>query len=186
MSTDVFYDSDQAAKRVTLTGWVSRHGRFYGDDEHAARWDGCTHRQCDCGKAHERSRTMCDNCARKAREAKFEAMPFVEWDGVTPLSLFDDDRYFFSEDDLRDFCEAEEIAPDTLRLVVCEPQHARELDGNDYFCDLLPEDCTLDDMAPEIAEAFNKLNEVIKAYGKPLSWYPGKKRTRVELTSEAA
>lgn len=31
----VMSDSPEAATRVTITGWVSRHGRFYGEDEWA-------------------------------------------------------------------------------------------------------------------------------------------------------
>jgi len=41
------YDSAEAASIQTVTGWVSRSGRFWGNDEHMARYDGCTHRKCD-------------------------------------------------------------------------------------------------------------------------------------------
>ncbi|CAB4172456.1 hypothetical protein UFOVP935_22 [uncultured Caudovirales phage] len=46
----VMIDDPQAATLVTVTGWRSRDGRFYGDNEHAARWGGCTHVKClACG-----------------------------------------------------------------------------------------------------------------------------------------
>ena len=47
--------SDEAAHFVTgLSGWVSRHGHFYGNDERLARYDGCTHTVCECGKPCEK------------------------------------------------------------------------------------------------------------------------------------
>ncbi|HAT6800607.1 TPA: hypothetical protein JAN03_00980 [Citrobacter freundii] len=42
----VMMDSDEAASIQTVTGWVDRHGRFWGGDEHQARWCGATHRKC--------------------------------------------------------------------------------------------------------------------------------------------
>jgi hypothetical protein len=42
----VMMDSDEAASIQTVTGWVDRHGRFWGKDEHQARWCGATHRKC--------------------------------------------------------------------------------------------------------------------------------------------
>ena len=39
----VMIDDPRAATLVTVTGWRSRDGRFYGDNEHSARWAGCTH-----------------------------------------------------------------------------------------------------------------------------------------------
>ena len=47
----VMIDDPRAATLVTVTGWRSMDGRFYGDNEHAARWAGCTHVKClACGK----------------------------------------------------------------------------------------------------------------------------------------
>ena len=42
----VMMDSDKAASIQTVTGWVDRQGRFWGKDEHQARWCGATHRKC--------------------------------------------------------------------------------------------------------------------------------------------
>lgn len=42
----VMMDSDEAASIQTVTGWVDRQGRFWGGDEHQARWCGATHRKC--------------------------------------------------------------------------------------------------------------------------------------------
>ncbi|AMP15525.1 hypothetical protein CPter291_3288 [Collimonas pratensis] len=87
--------------------------------------------------------------------------------------LFSDatDEYF------RDLSEAEDHAFDNgmslpeLRLIICEPTYAREIDGNDHFCDDLPED---GELPAEISNAFDALNEAIRKCGTPLSWSPGK------------
>ena len=177
----IMYASDEAAKQVTVTGWQSRNGRFYGDNEHLARWDGCTHRICSCGSEMERAYTICRGCSAKKRLEQYEAMPFKEWDGKTMLTLHDDDRYFNDEDEVRDYCEMEEVPIEELRLVICEPQYAWEI-GEDYYCDILPEDMTLDDCYSQLAEAIEKVNELIRKKEKPISWTDGKFRTALTHT----
>lgn len=49
--TMILPSSDEAAQQVTVTGWRSREGLFYGNDERIARWAGATHVECsECGK----------------------------------------------------------------------------------------------------------------------------------------
>ena len=72
------YDSPDAAQQVTVTGWQSRDGRFYGNDEHLARWAGCTHLICACGAEMEKGYNICKTCRRKADAEQYEAMPFME------------------------------------------------------------------------------------------------------------
>jgi hypothetical protein len=175
----VMYASDEAAQKVTVTGWRSRAGRFYGDNEHLARWDGCTHQICDCGVEIERGWTKCHVCRQKNRLEKYEAMPFKEWDGETMLTLHDDDKYFRDEDELMDYCEMEEIPLEELHLVICEPQYAHQI-CEDYYSDLLPEDMTLDDCYSELAQAIEKVNELIRKKEKPISWSGGKFRTSIK------
>ena len=56
-SKEIRYDSAEAATYKTgLAGWVSCTGNFWGEDEHMARWTGCTHQSCACGFALERRR----------------------------------------------------------------------------------------------------------------------------------
>ncbi len=70
----VMMDSDEAASIQTVTGWVDRHGRFWGKDEHQARWCGATHRKCN-NKPHEHpihsTHGYCEECHRESRQAKF-------------------------------------------------------------------------------------------------------------------
>ena len=68
--------SDEAARHVeNISGWVSRHGRFYGRDERAARWDGCTHVRCaDCETIIPKSGLIvCGTCAEKRDVGRYEA-----------------------------------------------------------------------------------------------------------------
>lgn len=176
----VMRDSEEAARLVTLTGWVSRLGHFYGDDERIARYDGCTHVRCDCGNITEKHWLMCEVCRHKQKLAKYDALPVVEWDGKTPLCTYDDDEYFFDEDSVYDYCDEHGCKVEDLLLVLCEPVYAREISADGCYEDDIPPDMTLEDVAPELAYAFDKLNEFIRNYKKPLSWVAGEKRVVLE------
>lgn len=73
----VMMDSDEAASIRTLTGWVDRQGRFWGNDEYQARWCGATHRKCK-NKPEEHpihsTHGYCEECHRESRQAKFAEM----------------------------------------------------------------------------------------------------------------
>lgn len=181
MKNKIMYASDEAAQKVTVTGWKSRHNHFYGDDEHLARWAGCTHLICECGAEMEKSYTICRDCSSKNRNGQYEAMPFKEWDGEGMLTLYDDDRYFWDEDEVREYCEDNEIPLDKLRLIICEPQYAHEID-EDYYSDILPEDMKLEDCYYELAEAIEKVNQFIRKKEKPISWIGGKFRTTITMS----
>ncbi|MEQ1969482.1 ead/Ea22-like family protein, partial [Xenorhabdus nematophila] len=63
----VMYDSPEAAQIKIVTGWVSRDGRFWGDDERMARYCGATHRQCENNPDHPiiGVHDYCDLCRAK-------------------------------------------------------------------------------------------------------------------------
>jgi len=73
----VMMDSDEAASIQTVTGWVDRQGRFWGSDEHQARWSGATHRKCknkpDEHPIHS-TNGYCEECHRESRQAKSPPM----------------------------------------------------------------------------------------------------------------
>jgi hypothetical protein len=76
------FDSPEAAKQVTITGWISSDGRFYGDNEHLARYAGCTHRKCrTCDNIVEKCYIYCDSCTHKQALERYNALPTKEWDG---------------------------------------------------------------------------------------------------------
>jgi hypothetical protein len=175
--------SDEAATYKTVTGWVSRDGYFFGNDERSARYSGATHRPCEeCGKPIEKSRVRCSECQEKKSRALFLAMSTKEWDRETPLYSRHVEEFFFDEESLLDYCDEELCHTiEEMELIICEPRYARQLDVDD-FCDELPEDR---DEAPEaLMVAIDEFNERVKGLG-PLSWTPGKYRAIVNLSTIA-
>jgi hypothetical protein len=173
--------SDEAAQQITVTGWVSRNGHFYGSDERTARYDGCTHRPCEsCGTPTGRHEVKCPPCRKAHDDAKFAALPFEPYDGK-PVALYHDDEYFFDEDDIINYAEEHEIPITDLRLVKCVPQYAEEVDPRDIYEDLLPEDGELPDY---VIAAFDILNATLRNFPekRPISWMPTS--VRIELTDE--
>lgn len=164
---------EDAAELKTVTGWVTADGRFFGKEERLARYHGCTHKVCECGKLMEKAWTLCESCrARKSRE-RYNAMPFKEWDGETPVVISGDDHYFFNEDDIEEYCDDQEIQPEDLQLIICEPNRLFEINEG-HWEDVLPED---DYSFPkEVTIALEALNKAIRE-SKPVSWSPGKYRT---------
>ncbi|EPB0511887.1 hypothetical protein ACRABS_002154 [Salmonella enterica subsp. enterica] len=132
MKEIVMYDSPEAASIQTLTGWVDRHGRFWGDDEHMARWSGSTHQKCERNPEHpiRENRGYCEACRDERQQALYMAMERQPWDGDTILHLHNTDVYFQDLESIRD-----------------------------HFCDDLPED---GELPSELQEAFDRLNEVIR------------------------
>lgn len=166
--------SDEAARFVTgLSGWVSRDGRFWGENEKTARYAGSTHHLCECGKPVENPWIKCADCRKKADDEMFRSFPRQEWDEKTPIALFDGDKFFFDRNQLEEWCEDHETTPGDLQLVICEPNYAREID-EDFYCDDLPEDQSLEDAAPELADKIAEINQYILDNKPILSWGEGK------------
>ena len=176
----ILYTSDEAASLKTITGWVSSSGRFFGDDEHLARWEGCTHIICDCacGAEVERRYTSCSSCRYKAELSRYQALEFKEWQGE-PLTLFNRDEYFWDEDEIIDYCETYGLQPAGLMLVICEPILPVEIDPDVCWSDLLPEGESLRSLDPELWKAFDALNDFIQKYQNPLGWRAGNFRTSI-------
>lgn len=166
----IMYDSPEAASIQTVTGWVSRTGHFWGNDEHMARYDGSTHRVCKENPDHgvHATNNYCEKCHDERIEAKWAAMPRREYDG-SPVVVFDSDTYFFDEDSLIDWLRDNDIKPADARLVFCKPNYPRQIDPYDHFTDDLPED---GEVSATLAEAFDALNKVIAAE-PPMSWIQG-------------
>ncbi|MGM8922553.1 hypothetical protein ACS6O0_06695 [Enterobacter hormaechei subsp. steigerwaltii] len=167
----VMMDSDEAASILTVTGWVDRQGRYWGSDEHQARWCGATHRKCK-NKPGEHpihsTHGYCEECHRESRQAKFATFEREVWAGE-PLVIFDDDQYFFDAESLADYCYEHSLLPSELQLMICEPnyppefdleQHCEEImpDGDDYYC--LPQ---------AVRDAAEALNKALKE-SAPVSW----------------
>ena len=92
------------------------------------------------------------------------------------------ERFFDDLDDASDWAESEGVDLESMRLCLCAPVYPRELD-DDHWSDDLPEEGTLNDCAPELAEAVAAVNRAIaqmREDRKPLSWIPSK--CAVDLT----
>lgn len=161
----------EAATFVTVSGWRSRDGFFYANDERMARWSGCTHILCECGKPTPKSYTKCEECRTKADRERYLDLPVVDA-GDGPFYMYRDDRYFWSLQDVYDYCYDEDIKPSDLMLVLAEPEYAREVD-EDYWSDDLPED---GELPSDIAEALEALNKVIRERKEPICWHASNKR----------
>lgn len=172
----IFPESEEAAKFVTgVSGWVDRHGRFWGNDERMARFCGATHKHCECGAVIEQ-RSYCEVCAKKKNSDQYKMLEKKVWDETTPIYSQTNDQYFFSKDDFFDFCHDQQIGSDELtdlsdelELFICEPNYLSEIES-DHWVDDLPED---GDLPAEVEAALEVLNAVIRKAG-PVSWSPGK------------
>ncbi|WP_206601766.1 hypothetical protein [Herbaspirillum aquaticum] len=122
------YSSPEAASLQTVTGWVSRDGRFWGDDEHMARFCGATHRQCKQCEAVEIKidRLYCDSCLELRRIEKYKAMPREQWDGAALLYLDGTDRYFQDPNEAREYANDKGI--DRQGRPICKLHGLRMLD----------------------------------------------------------
>ena len=168
----IMYDAPEAASIQTVTGWVSADGRFFGQDEHLARFCGATHRHCKNNSEHpaHEIRSYCDQCHTEKRAQVFATMPIKNWNGE-PLVNFDGDRYFFDADSLRDYLVDSDVSLQDLRLCICEPNMPHEIDPSDVFSEDLPDDGEISD--DQLVAAFDLLNEMIRK-AEPLSWSQGK------------
>ena len=178
----VMSDSPEAAKQMTVTGWVSRRGQFYGDDERIARYDGCTHRPCEtegCGKPTEKHWIYCEACRLKRDIAKYWALPAAPWDGSSMIFADASDEYFSDVESFLEWCEDNEVEPATMRPLLCDANIAHEVDP-DYWQDKMAED---GELPGELEAALDALNKVIREGKFVLSWSASK--TRLDLGSQA-
>lgn len=185
---EIMYDSPEAATFKTgISGWVSSDGRFWGngkDAEHMARYSGCTHHIAPCGHKAIIGWSLCDDCRSKKQQENYLKLPLIEWDGVTPLCLYNEDKYFFDEDDIVMYCEDSEIPSTDLQLCICTPNKYTEVDVDAIAPeDVSPEDYD-GDLPKVIQDALDALNKVIREYPKPFTWSQGKQRVIVVIDND--
>lgn len=157
----IHYSSDEAATYKTgLSGWVSSSGHFFGENEELARYNGCTHKDCEkCGKEMRRN-SYCEPCHAKGRQKKFDEFPRMPWEGKFPIYAFDTDGqgYFFDLESVFDYCYEHKITLEDLRLCFCYEVKFREIEA-DFWCDELGED---GEMPAEVEEALEKFNLILR------------------------
>jgi len=175
----ILYDSPEAATFKTgISGWVDAGGRFWGKDEHMARYSGCTHVLCQgCGAPSEKGWTHCEGCRVKRSDENYQALPFKKWHGEEAICTWDGHHYFFNEEDLIEFLYENEFNGSDVQLVFCEPIEYREIDYN-YWGDDAHEDW---EPPKKLVEAVEKVNDLIREL-KPHSYTAGKIRTSYDYT----
>lgn len=171
----VLYTDDNAAKKETITGWVSRNRKFYNQDEHMARWDGCTHMICDCGNTMIKSYTKCEDCRQKSVNQKRDALPIEEWDGETMIYCESNDKYFNDMEEISEYLEDNDLDAEDLDLYICSPNYAHEI-SSEIWADYLPEDH--EDLPKELQQKLDEFNKFINESKIILSWSPSKVRTK--------
>lgn len=177
------FDSPKAAQKINVTGWVSRDGYFYQNDERTARFSGCTHVKCsDCNALVPKTRLICDYCQEKQDTERYAAMDKEEWDGFTPLVLFNTGVYFWSREDIDEYCRQTGAKIESLKLVLCEDVDGPEFDPEDFLLDYLPEG---DDVPEGIRQAAILLNQAIVEAGV-LSWHQGTTAAIIPETKQTA
>lgn len=171
--------NEEAAERLTnIAGWVCKTcRRFFGDEEGAER----TARYC-CEKDHacgtkgctiraKKPYIYCDPCVAKRDEARWLAMPEVEWDGEYPLCLFDDDHYFFDVDALEQYMDENDLSPEKIRLVLCEEDPKPHFDMADFVSEYMG-DHGDPDPSKKVDDTVNRWIEK----HVPQMWVAGRKR----------
>jgi hypothetical protein len=181
MKKEIVLDTDPnlCEYKTNVKGWVGKDGRFYGNNKEQAIHCNSTHKKCEKGHVYIRNYINCPDCQSQTIAERYFKLDFVQWDGKTPLALYDDDKYFFDEEDIQDYADENEVRTEELMLVICTPEYLPEV-GEDYFEEAIPADWELEDTNPEVYQKLKELNEVISK-AKASCWYPGKFRTTIKL-----
>lgn len=118
---------------------------------------------------------------------KYTDMPYKEWDGTFPLYLKDEDRFFWDKEEIEEYCFDEDIFPEALQLIICEPVYGDTIDPHQIWEEAIPEEEVLRYWWPELDEKIQEINRMIMArknLENPWSWVSGKYRTTVCLKNE--
>ena len=175
---------EEAAELRDVSVWVCKTcGKDYSTEgERLARL--CCAKDQKCGTSECDARVPkdgyidCDTCRKKNDVARWTAYPEVPWNGETPLCLDDDDRYFFSPEELDLFIEEHDLKIEDLRLVICVADTKPRFDVLQLVEDYLgSEDIEVEE---EERVAIEKtVNDWVDDHLKQM-WYPGKTRPTLE------
>lgn len=179
MSREVLSYED-AAETVTVTGWSCKTcKRFWGIDEHMARYCCAKDMACECGKRQSKHRARCDECQNVRDIASYAKKTREPWDGESPLYSEQAEEFFFHGPDSviefvmdKEECEESEVTAEmvaALRLVHCQQVKPRHFEIEDMFEDSLGEDQELD-RDHEIVALEKAVNAWIDA--QPTGWEP--------------
>jgi len=165
--TDQFImgETDGATLRTDLTGWVSRHGAYFGNNEDAARYHGATHRRCEvpgCDGVTDKFWLKCEKHRHESAMARF-----MKRKAITSAEI-PDGNMLYLEDNGTWYADLEDLladVPEPERVVLGSPVKGRCIEPDAI---LEMED---DRELPEhIAEAVNALNALIDQTNASNGW----------------
>lgn len=172
----MYNDPNIVEYKTNIEGWVGKDKIFYGKNEHNARYGNSTHKKCECGNIMNKYWTKCEDCRNKESNEKYFKLEFKEWDGKTPVALYngDEDDFFFDEDAIEDYLDDNYLQPEDLQLVLCETKdHYPELDLNhweDYFVE------DREDLTKDLVNLVDEFNEKLSKLS-PNVWFHSNIRT---------
>ncbi len=169
---------EEAAERVAnIEGWVCKTCKtFFGESEHPARWCCAKDIECDTEGCDTRipkpGLLYCQPCLDKRDLEKYLKLEEIDWDGEAPLTAYNDDRYYFNEDDLREDAEELEIKPWEMRLMICVKESKPLFEVYEFLQDYL---CEGQEYEAHWAEIDKQVNDWIDE-NAPTVWVQGTQR----------
>lgn len=179
----MFDDPNLVEYRTDLEGWTGPDGLYHGKGDKGkerAIYANYTHKRCECGGLTKKNWSCCDKCNAKKSKENFEKKEQVEWDGVSMMCLYNDDKFFSDMDEVLEYCEDEELEIGDLKLMHCEKQvnisevNIDEL-NEEYYTE--QNDGGVSYYHPEIAEKVEELNKLIRK-AEPKIWFQTNKRIK--------
>ncbi len=168
-------------KEIDVKMWSNGISTFAYQDKRSAVYSCAIGTVCECGKQFEGNHYIyCPECRGKRTDEKYNKLDLVEWDGETPLCLFDGDEFFYSPDDVESYIDSNNIECE-LQLVLCREVYPQDFCLNDFVEDHLPEDFGIDDLENEKQKySAGEIEKIVNDYLKALSpvWYPSNKRVK--------
>ncbi len=190
--SDLKYSEAAELRTLTEPQWFCKVcNRFWGNDERMARYCCSKNSECDdCGCEIPKHHCKCNSCEQKHQNERWSAKPEKVWNGEFPLHVWDDDKFFWSIEELADYLHDVDIDENegeteldvlrSLKFTSCRPTTPRAFCVSDLFDDCLGED----QEPPENDELDKLVNDWIKSV-LPVSWEPTGDRLRVAEIEQA-
>ena len=185
MSEQIHYNDAKVEYRTDIKGWIGSDGRYYGDDEHLARWYSCTHVKCSndgCENQALRSQLRCESCKEKSSIEKWrnaeKRKPLntdvIYWSDACS-------EYFQSFEEINEYAYENDLSVIDMRLYHCEQESGfPQVDIHDLYEEYSTEEISPDEyVSPEICEAIENLNKLLKKQ-EILVWHPSNIAVDVE------
>lgn len=139
-----------------------------------------THDNCvKCGNEFKKEYSFnnkCSMCKFADELERYEKLALIEWDGETPLCIFNDDKYFFSVDDIQEYIdEQEDLNIEDLMLCVCEESSFLQIDYQ-HFADVVHDEWEPSD---EMKRKLEEFNDFLRAESTN-TWFQGKQRVTLK------